>query len=233
MEGEVTTITLRQVIEALLFAAREPLGPGEIRRVLKEALQFDPSDVTEALSKIKEGEILSEIAAWRDEIARSSQPWMIDEVVGGFQLATRPEYARWVRHLFEKPKSNRLSAPALETLAIIAYRQPISRAEVESIRGVTIDGVLSTLLERGLVRVAGRSDAPGRPVLYGTTEVFLQQFGIKDIADLPNSSELRRPAATPVAPVPEPEPSELPFENETPTTPPTDRPVGQSDPGAA
>ena len=101
-------------------------------------------------------------------------------------------FVRWVRQLFPTPKPARLTAPALETLAIIAYRQPITRADVEAVRGVNIDGVLQTLMERGLVKIAGRAEIPGRPLLYETTQFFLDHFGLRTLDELPNVEELRK-----------------------------------------
>ena len=113
------------------------------------------------------------------------------EKADGWQLTSDPKYAQWVRRLFPAPKPARLSSPALETLAIIAYRQPITRADVEAVRGVTIDGVLQTLIERGLVKISGRAEIPGRPLLYETTEFFLDHFGLRNLDELPNVEELR------------------------------------------
>src|SRR5438045_8713866 len=109
----------------------------------------------------------------------------------GWHLATDPAYAPWARDRHPEPKPARLSAPALETLAIIAYRQPITRADVEAVRGVNIDGVLQTLLEHGLVRIAGRAEVPGRPLLYETTQFFLAHGGLRNLDELPNVEELR------------------------------------------
>ena len=117
---------------------------------------------------------------------------MVQGVAGGYQLKTRADYAVWTNRLFDAPKAPRLSQPGLETLAVIAYRQPIGRAEIESVRGVAVDGVLATLLERKVVRVAGRSEQPGRPLLYETTPLFLEMFGLKNLDELPNADELRR-----------------------------------------
>src|SRR5204863_6191007 len=119
--------------------------------------------------------------------------------------------ARWVGQLFPAPKPPRLSPPALETLAIIAYRQPVTRAEVEAVRGVTVEGVLQNLMERGLVKIGGRAEVPGRPLLYETTQFFLEHFGLRDLDELPNAEELRtrylpmaprKEAATPAEPAP-------------------------------
>jgi segregation and condensation protein B len=127
---------------------------------------------------------------------------MVQGISGGYQLKTRPEFAVWTNKLFDQPKAPRLSQPALETLAVVAYRQPIGRAEIESVRGVAVDGVVATLLERKVIRVAGRSEQPGRPLLYETTPLFLELFGLKNLAELPNADELRRlqPPEPPHAP---------------------------------
>jgi segregation and condensation protein B len=114
-------------------------------------------------------------------------------------LVSHPDCAGWVRKLFPGPKPARLSPPALETLAIIAYRQPITRADVEAVRGVTVEGVLQNLMERGLVKIGGRAELPGRPLLYETTEFFLEHFGLRNLDELPNAEELRT-RYLPVAP---------------------------------
>ncbi len=126
------------------------------------------------------------------EYIQQSRAFQLVEKAEGWQLATDPAFGRWVRQLFPTPKPARLSAPALETLAIIAYRQPITRADVEAVRGVNIDGVLQTLMERGLVKIAGRAEIPGRPLLYDTTQFFLDHFGLRNLDELPNAEELRR-----------------------------------------
>jgi segregation and condensation protein B len=112
------------------------------------------------------------------------------EVAGGFQIYTRPEYAKWVQELFRGKRASRLTAAALETLAIIAYKQPIIRGDIEAIRGVNVDGVMSTLAERNLVAVVGRDERPGKPILYGTTPEFLRYFGLATLSDLPKIEEL-------------------------------------------
>jgi segregation and condensation protein B len=125
------------------------------------------------------------------ECIEQQRAFQLNEKAEGWQLATDPKYAQWVRQLFPAPKPARLSAPALETLAIIAYRQPITRADVEAVRGVNIDGVLQTLMERGLVKIAGRAEIAGRPLLYETTQFFLDHFGLRNLDELPNVEELR------------------------------------------
>ena len=127
-------------------------------------------------------------------------PWFqLVEKAGGWQLVTHPDCAGWVRQFFPGPKPARLSPPALETLAIIAYRQPITRADVEAVRGVTVEGVLQNLMERGLVKIGGRAELPGRPLLYETTQFFLDHFGLRNLDELPNAEELRT-RYLPVAP---------------------------------
>ena len=118
-------------------------------------------------------------------------------------MVSDPAYAPWVRQLFPAAKPARLTAPSLETLAIIAYRQPITRADVEAVRGVAVDGVLQSLMERGLVKIAGRAEVPGRPLLYETTQFFLEHFGLRDLNELPNAEELRT-RYLPTAPPPKP-----------------------------
>jgi segregation and condensation protein B len=123
---------------------------------------------------------------------QEERSFTIEEIGGGFRLYTRPEYAPWVSRLKRREKEFRLSPAALETLAIVAYRQPVLRAEVEKIRGVDVGGALKTLIDRGLVKVVGRAEEPGSPLLYGTTKRFLESFGLKDLGQLPRGNELER-----------------------------------------
>jgi segregation and condensation protein B len=162
--------TERDIVEALLFASDSPLEPERIREVL------DLADAEAARA------LVESLRARYEEEAR---PLMIVEVAGGYRLVTRPELAPWLVRLARSRTRQRLSRPALETLAIVAYRQPVSRPEVDAIRGVNSEGVLDSLLERRLIRVAGRKDAPGRPFLYETTREFLVAFGLRDLGDLP------------------------------------------------
>src|SRR5205814_1168429 len=126
------------------------------------------------------------------EYIEQQRAFQLVEKAEGWQLVSEPTYAPWVRQLFPAPKPVRLTPPSLETLAIIAYRQPIARADVEAVRGVAVDGVLQSLMERGLVKIAGRAEVPGRPLLYETTQFFLDHFGLRDLNELPNAEELRR-----------------------------------------
>jgi segregation and condensation protein B len=134
---------------------------------------------------------VASLHALQKEYSDLSRAFHLVEQVSGWVLASRMEYQVWVRLLFPEMRPTRLSAPALETLAIIAYRQPITKADVEAIRGVTVDGVLQKLLDAGLVKITGRAEIPGRPLLYITTQHFMEHFGLKNLDELPNASELR------------------------------------------
>ena len=181
---------LERVIEALLFSAQKPLSIREIITAIRSA--EDPAAAgPNEFARVREAEVAAAIEQLKTEYVEQGRAFQLIEKAEGWQLATDPKYASWVRQLFPAPKPARLSAPALETLAIIAYRQPITRADVEAVRGVNIDGVLQTLMERGLVKIAGRAEIPGRPLLYETTQFFLDHFGLRNLDELPNVEELR------------------------------------------
>ena len=201
-------MTLLRIIEALLFSAQKPLSTAEMRAAIKGAGGADEL-LPNAFTKTSEAEIAATLEQLKIEYIEQGHAFQLVEKAEGWQLASDADYAPWVRQLFPVPKAARLSPPALETLAIIAYRQPITRADVEAVRGVSIDGVLQNLMERGLVKISGRAEVPGRPLLYDTTQFFLEHFGLRDLDELPNADELRhRPLPTaPVAQVPaEPDP---------------------------
>src|SRR2546427_4887820 len=189
-------MTLDKVIEALLFSAQKPLSIREISTAIKSA---EGDDSPNEFARVREAEVAAAIEQLKTEYVEHGRAFQLIEKAEGWQLATDPKYAPWVRQLFPAPKPARLSAPALETLAIIAYRQPITRADVEAVRGVNIDGVLQTLMERGLVKIAGRAEVPGRPLLYETTQFFLDHFGLRNLDELPNVEELRK-RNLPIAP---------------------------------
>jgi segregation and condensation protein B len=195
-------MTLPRIIEALLFSAQKPLSVRELTAVVKGAGGADESSPNE-FARVREAEVAAALEQLKIEFLEQQRAFQLIEKAEGWQLATDPTFARWVRQLFPAPKLARLSAPALETLAIIAYRQPITRADVEAVRGVNIDGVLQTLMERGLVKIAGRAEIPGRPLLYETTQFFLDHFGLRTLDELPNVEELRTrhlPVAAPQTP---------------------------------
>src|SRR6266404_1098307 len=184
-------MTLPRVIEALLFSAQKPLSIREIATAIKSA-EGDPAGAgPNEFSRVREAEVTAALEQLKIDYIGQERAFQLVEKAEGWQLATDPKYAQWVRQLFPALKPARLSAPALETLAIIAYRQPITRADVEAVRGVNIDGVLQTLMERGLVKIAGRAEIPGRPLLYETTQFFLDHFGLRNLDELPNVEELR------------------------------------------
>jgi len=183
-------MTLAKVMEALLFSAPRPLSAKEIVDLLRRAGAADELSPNE-FARTVEAEVAAALEQLKIEYIEQARGFQLVEKAEGWQLATDPKYAQWVRQLFPEPKPARLSAPALETLAIIAYRQPITRADVEAVRGVTIDGVLQTLMERGLVKISGRAEIPGRPLLYETAQFFLDHFGLRTLDELPNVEELR------------------------------------------
>jgi len=184
-------MNLSRVVEALLFSAQKPLSIRELAVAIKGAGAEDELSPNE-FARATEAEIAAALEQLKIEYIQEQRAFQIIEKAEGWQLVTDPVFVQWVRQLFPAPKPARLTAPALETLAIIAYRQPITRADVEAVRGVSIDGVLQTLMERGLVKIAGRAEIPGRPLLYETTQFFLDHFGLRTLDELPNVEELRK-----------------------------------------
>ena len=186
---------LKQVLCAVIFAAQQPLSPANIRKLLTEVAAESNETTAVAFSELKEADLLAALAELEADWQRQSTGVHLAEVAGGYRFQTDIECGPWVRHLLNLGKPVRLSRPGLETLAIIAYRQPVTRSEIEGVRGVTIDHVLRLLMELQLVRIVGRSDLPGRPMLYGTTDLFLEHFGLTNIKELPGIEELSRRAA--------------------------------------
>jgi segregation and condensation protein B len=192
------------ILESLLFSAQKPLSVKELRDVLAIAAEHEDADATaKSLAKTKESELTAALEQLAREHETAARSYRLACVAGSWQFVTQPEFSQWLRALVGvKIRPSRLSQPALETLAIIAYRQPITRAEVEQIRGVNVDGTMQTLLERGLVESVGRAEVVGRPNTYGTTALFLEYFGLRGLEDLPAADELRRiPVEKPPAPV--------------------------------
>lgn len=221
---------LKNIIEALLFVADEPLSAERLRQVL---------------GPVEGAEIHAALAALQAETEERRGGFVLVEVAGGFQFRTRPEYGPWVKRLLD-PRPVRLSKAALETLAIIAYKQPIIRAEIEHLRGVDCGGVLRQLLERKLIRVLGRREIPGRPLIYATTKRFLEVFDLKDLNDLPTPREIEElgrpsleergniviePEEEAASPMPEPQaPAGEPPAAEEPAKPPPPRPPEEESP---
>jgi segregation and condensation protein B len=194
-------MTLKQVVEALVFASPKPISTGEIVEALRAAGNETPDELTRGHASAKAAAVEAALAELRDEYAQAGHAFQLVENVNGWSLSTTTAAAPWIRQLYPEAKPTRLTGPQLETLAIVAYRQPVTRADIEAVRGVAVDGVMQVLLDRGLVRISGRAEVPGRPLLYQTTEYFLQHFGLKTVDDLPNASELKR-VALPAAPRP-------------------------------
>lgn len=165
----------KAIVEALLFAAEEPLSARRVAGIVDDATPSLVEDLIEELDA---------------DYVREGRAFRIREIAGGYQIVTRPEFAEWVQRLHGPGSAPRLTQAALETLSIVAYKQPATRAELESIRGVGVDGVLRTLVERDLVRIVGRAEGIGRPLLYGTTDHFLEYFGLPGLDALPRPDEL-------------------------------------------
>lgn len=163
-----------KIIEALLFASSEPLTQSRVNLVFIDDAPF-LSDLIPLLT---------------EQFEKEQRPLEIQEVAGGYQITTKPEFETWVRRVLNKSGKLTLSQAALETLAIIAYKQPVSRVEIEAIRGVDSSGVLKTILDRSLIKIKGRDEGPGRPLLYATTETFLEHFGLNRISDMPKLKEI-------------------------------------------
>jgi len=165
----------KKIIEALLFVSDKPVSIDTLKEVI---VNIEPTEIRAVIEELNA------------EYASGGRSFQIKEIAGGFQMLTDPVYSKWISELYKKP-ADKLRGPALETLAIIAYRQPVTRSEIEVIRGVNVDGVLHTLEERCLIRTRGRVDAPGRPILYGTTNEFLQHFGLSSLDELPKLKEFQ------------------------------------------
>ncbi len=176
--------TMKALIEALIFAAREPLSIAQLRTIYNGEGRQNQSQQLDAET------IRSIVNELNKEYEQADRPYRIITIAGGFQFATRSEYADWLGRLHKEQGRKKLSQSGIETLAIIAYKQPITKAEIEKIRGVNCDYVLKTLLEKELITVTGRAEAVGRPLLYGTTREFLKHFGLNDITDLPRPREI-------------------------------------------
>jgi segregation and condensation protein B len=167
---------LKKTLESLLFVSDSPLPSKKVASFLKEVTTEEVDQAFEAL---------------KDEVNGLDRSFQLVQVAEGYQLVTRPEFHRYAKELYKVISKTRLSKASLEALAIIAYKQPVTRAEVEAIRGVEVSNLVQSLLEKRMIRILGRAETPGRPLLYGTTTEFLIHFGLKDLADLPKISEIQ------------------------------------------
>ena len=196
---------LKSIVESLIFASPDPLS----LKVLVKTIDSEPPEhVEEALASVCQ--------EWKTRLGGLQ----LVEVAGGYQIVTKPELHEWVRRLFHEHSKQRLSIPALETLAVVAYRQPVTGPEITEIRGVNTSGVLGTLVERRLVKVVGRRAVIGRPFLYATTREFLDRFGLNDLGDLPKVEDMAEALGMDVPNMlTETYPTEeiLPFETESPS----------------
>lgn len=174
----MTDNNIKTVIEALLFASEKPLMLQQIRDVLDN---LAPEEVRKNIEELK------------NEYEANNRGMRIVEIAGGFQMTTTPAFASFLKKLYKGRRVERLSTPALETLAIIAYKQPVTRLEIESIRNVNVDNMIKTFVDKGFVRIAGRKKAPGRPRVYGTTRQFLEHFGLKSLDELPKIEGFLKP----------------------------------------
>ncbi|HUD47659.1 MAG TPA: SMC-Scp complex subunit ScpB [Candidatus Baltobacteraceae bacterium] len=182
---------LKFILEAILFSAQKALNPKELRDLLAAAVEH--GEEAKPFRKTRESDIVAALEVLQKDHEAANRSYRLACVAGGWQFVSQPQYAPWIMALVgTKARPPRLSQPGLETLAIIAYRQPITRAEIEQVRGVAVDGVMQTLLERGLVEQLGRAEVVGRPMTYGTTVLFLEYFGLRSLEELPAADELRR-----------------------------------------
>ncbi len=212
MPGSFLKVPLRMqlsaIVEALLIASQNPLPAEEIARLVRarvaeaedvrlreseEGKEIPPlPEWLPLLAAVSAEKVVAAIAELNGTYEQSQRAFTLIERPKGWKLYTRMEYGDFVRQLFPGRKPERMSGPAMETLAIIAYRQPITKAAIEAVRGVACDGMIQKLLDRDLIRIGGRAELPGRPLLYETTDLFFEHFGIRSIDDLPNATELRK-----------------------------------------
>ena len=194
------TAELKAILEALIFASPEPLTPKAIFKLLETEPKEDVQAALSALGQEYDGRGGLQLV----------------EIAGGFQIVTRPDLHEWVRRLFHERTTQKLTVQSLETLAVIAYRQPVTAAEISEIRGVDTGGVLNTLLERHLIKIAGRKQVVGRPFLYATTREFLIRFGLNDLSDLPKVEDMAEALGleAPILVERQPNEEQLPLEEE-------------------
>ncbi len=195
---------LKFILESLLFSAQKPMSVKELRDILAGAANAeDAEEIAKPFKKLNDDDVTAALEELARDHETAGRSYRLACVAGAWQFVTQPEFSPWLRVLVgAKIRPSRLSPAALETLAIISYRQPVTRAEVEQVRGVNVDGTMQTLLERGLVEQSGRAEVVGRPALYSTTPMFLEYFGLRGLEDLPAADELRRiKIERPLAPV--------------------------------
>ncbi|QQL43926.1 SMC-Scp complex subunit ScpB [Sulfuriroseicoccus oceanibius] len=208
----MTEPSLHHVIEALILASESPLSSEALIDAAQHAVALKQShlealadqsgddnaepaalpELFQQLQKLTIVQVIDAVDTLNKEYQEAGRSMVIRERPRGWQVMTRPEFAEFVHGLFPEHKPSRLSGPALETMAIIAYRQPVTKAEIEAVRGVSVDGMVQKLLDLELIKIGGRAELPGRPLLYISTEKFLEHFNVKSVDELPNAAELRR-----------------------------------------
>lgn len=174
-ESSLSPTEIKSILEAILFAANEPIS-------IKQFIQV--------FGNVSTHDIREQLAALENDYQAENRSFQLIEIANGFQVCSRPEYRDWIEKFYTRQVRVRLSPPALETLAIVAYKQPVTRTEVEEIRGVNSDSVVNSLIQKGLIRIAGRKPGQGRSLLFATTDRFLEQFGLKNLSALPSMEEI-------------------------------------------
>ncbi|MBV6480177.1 MAG: Segregation and condensation protein B [Ignavibacteria bacterium] len=170
---------IRNIVESMIFASEEELNPKQLKDIIdKSGLRISLAEIEESVSQLN------------DDYKKNNKPYEIIRVAGGYAFSTKQDYGRFVGKLYEEKQKKKLSQSALETLSVIAYKQPVTRSEIEFIRGVNVDYIVNSLLEKELITITGRSETPGRPILYGTTKTFLKVLGLNSLEDLPKLKEI-------------------------------------------
>lgn len=170
---------IRNIVESMIFASEEELNSKQLKDIIdKSGIRVSIADIEESVSLLNE------------EYKRNNKPYEIIRIAGGYSFSTKQDYGRFVGKLYEEKQRKKLSQSALETLSVIAYKQPVTRSEIEFIRGVNVDYIVNSLLEKELITITGRSETPGRPILYGTTKTFLKVLGLNSLEDLPKLKEI-------------------------------------------
>lgn len=182
---------LKEILGSLIFAARHPLPAAEMRKVLVDVAKAQ-GGFASAFGQLRESDVVETLKQLSADVEKAALGFHLTEAAGGYKYQSDDRCGPWVRTFLNADKTHRLSRPSLETLAIVAYRQPITRVEIEAVRGVNVDHIIATLMEMELVRMVGRSEAPGRPMLFGTTKKFLEHFGLQSLQALPGIEELAR-----------------------------------------
>jgi segregation and condensation protein B len=183
MSSESAIPELKQILGAMIFGSDHPLSVKEMRRCLIEVATSEGGALA-AFAGVKETDISAALEALKIEVDKIGGGFSLSEVAGGMRFHSDPACGKWLKHLLDTGRPSRLSSPALETLAIIAYRQPVTRNEIEGVRGVNVDHIMRMLMEMQLVRIVGRSELPGKPFQYGTTQAFLEHFGLRNLDEL-------------------------------------------------